>query len=734
MAIHLARLWKRVSSEAVASDELEDLCRELVLELGVALLVTAWFVIVRALPFNSRPENFLIAAILIGGSVGAIRMRRANWRGALYLILGSLSGAIAIEAHVFPEGPARFYFPVVVIVSSLFVSRLSVFVIASLEGLICLAVARTNGAGWLDPNHVIAPMILIYVVAFASWLTSRQLRTALEWTRTSYANSLDLLERLREERGHLARTLKALEEAYVRIERMNTALVEARSAADEARRLKSQFAANISHELRTPLNLIIGFSETMANAPETYGDMEWPASLRGDIEEIYGSSRHLSSLIDDILDLSAADVHRLGLTLEEADIGEVVSGAVAVMGDLFAAKGLYLKTDLAPDLPRLRIDPTRIRQVLLNLLSNASRFTSEGGVVITVRRAVDGVRVAVADTGIGIAPRDVDKVFEEFRQIDGSASRVHGGTGLGVPLSRQLVELHGGRMWLESTPGKGSTFTFSLPVSPASTMPSPLPSAGAAPDALAPVALYPKTICALEPDPVLLRAMRRHMSTYDIVPVQAEGDLAAVVERHRPVALAVNCARGEPPALPAFGSLPVLAYTIRGGMGAAQELGVQAYLLKPIQRLPLLEAISALNKPVRDVLIVDDDPRMVDMLSRMLESAQEDYRPIKTFGGEEALARLQQSVPDLVLLDIVMPGVNGLDVLAAMRGSAALSQVPVIVISAEYPESSLAETGRSITVLRPDGFSVNQVFDCLQSLLGQLPLPDWPSTPGWAPS
>jgi signal transduction histidine kinase len=164
---------------------------------------------------------------------------------------------------------------------------------------------------------------------------------------------------------------------------MNYALIEARSAAEEARRLKAEFAANVSHELRTPLNIIIGFSETMANAPETYASVAWSPALRGDIEQIYQSSRHLSSLIDDILDLSALEVHRLGLTVEETDLQIVIEEAVAVVQDLFRAKKLYLTIQVAPDLPRVRMDTTRIRQVLINLLTNASRFTSVGGVPIT---------------------------------------------------------------------------------------------------------------------------------------------------------------------------------------------------------------------------------------------------------------------------------------------------------------------------------------------------------------
>ena len=207
----------------------------------------------------------------------------------------------------------------VVVVSSLLVSSAGVFFVAALAGATLIVVARLQGADWLDAQQIITPMVVTLLTAAAAWIGSRQIRLALDWMQRNYKRANDLLRELRDERASLARTLKVLEDAYVRIEKMNYALIEARSAAENARQLKAEFAANISHELRTPLNLIIGFSETMANAPETYQGVTWSPTLRGDIEQIYQSSRHLSSLIDDILDLSALDARRLGLTLQDAD-------------------------------------------------------------------------------------------------------------------------------------------------------------------------------------------------------------------------------------------------------------------------------------------------------------------------------------------------------------------------------------------------------------------------------
>ena len=459
-------LKRRAGGVAQTPDvtDLEYLRRGTIVELVPVMLALGWLAGLRALRFGGQLSSLPVAGILFAGVLGALILRNAHFRAAKYWLIVSLIGATGFEAWVFPDGPARYYFPLSVVISSLLVSHSGVFAIATLAGMACVAAAREHGVAWLDAGLMVGPLVLIYLTAFACWLASRQLHMALGWMQNSYARARDMLEQLREQRATLSRTVRALEDAYVRIEKMNYALVEARNAAEEARRIKAEFAANISHELRTPLNLIIGFSETMANAPETYGDVVWPPSLRGDVEQIYRSSCHLESLIDDILDLSALDARRFGLTTEEVDISEVITEAVSVMEALFSAKGLYLRTDLDPDLPLLRLDPTRIRQVLLNLLSNASRFTSEGGVTVTARLVDGGVQVTVADTGVGIAPEDVPKVFEEFRQVDGSSRRSYEGTGLGVPLSKRLVELHGGRMWLESSLGQGTTFYFVLPV------------------------------------------------------------------------------------------------------------------------------------------------------------------------------------------------------------------------------------------------------------------------------
>jgi CheY-like chemotaxis protein len=484
----------------------------------------------------------------------------------------------------------------------------------------------------------------------------------------------------------------------------------------------------------------------MANAPETYPGIAWSPTLRNDVEEIYQSSRHLSSLIDDILDLTALDMHRLGLTFEETAIQAVIEEAVAVVHDLFRAKHLYLHVQVSPGLPRLRMDATRIRQVLINLLTNASRFTATGGITVTAQLSGRAVQVAVADTGIGIAPQDVSKVFDEFGQVDSSLQRKHEGSGLGVPLSKRLIELHDGRMWLESQPGQGSTFYFTLPTT-AGRMGWGAEQAQA--DRGLPEPPGRKSVLMVEPDVVLLHTVRRHLSRCEVIEVGHPADLPGLIQQHRPVALIID-QQGEdrlgwPPTLemPVPPDLPVMFVRLPSQLANAQALGVRNFLIKPVTRERLFEAINDLGQTVRSVLIVDDDPSLVELVSRMLQAGGRHYRLLKALGGAEALAHLRREPVDLVLLDWLMPEVNGLVVLQEMKRSPGLAEIPVIVISDEFPETVMSNEGLDLRLFRSGKSSVTEMVSCLEALVKVLPLrglPDskadlaFPATPGDQPA
>jgi signal transduction histidine kinase len=250
------------------------------------------------------------------------------------------------------------------------------------------------------------------------------------------------------------------EELRAKVEARTLELQEANRQLAEASRHKSQFLANMSHELRTPLNAILGYTELILDG--IYGEV--PERIRVVLERVDKSGQHLLGLINDILDLSKIEAGQLVLSLNDYSLQDVVQAVFTAMEPLAAEKGLRLKVALMADLPVGSGDERRINQVLLNLVGNAVKFTDAGEVRIQATTSDGTFVVSVSDTGPGIAEADQQKIFEEFRQADGSSTRKKGGAGLGLSIARRIVELHGGRMWVESRPGAGSTFWFTLPV------------------------------------------------------------------------------------------------------------------------------------------------------------------------------------------------------------------------------------------------------------------------------
>ena len=736
------KFWRRILG-TTESEDLDDIRRDMILSIVVMMIFVGWLILWASLHYRQQ-GYFWAAAMLIVGALVSLRLRPTHVRSALYCIILTLLSTIVCLKLFFPNSLAQYFFPILVIISGLLESNLSVFIVAVIASIPCLFVAHLLGANWFDNTEIITPNILIYLSAFTTWLSARQLLTVLNWMRSEYNRANHLLEQLRDERASMTRALKQLEEASLRIEKMNYALIEARSAAEESRQLKAEFAANISHELRTPLNIIIGFSETMANAPETYRGVTWSPTLRGDVEHIFQSSRHLLSLIDDILDLSALDMHRLGVTFEETTIETVIQEAVTLMEGLFYAKGLYLRVQIETGLPILRIDATRIRQVLINLLTNASRFTPAGGVTITAQMKNRFVQVGVADTGIGIAPQDVSKVFDEFGQVDSTIHRKHEGSGLGVPLSKRLIELHNGRMWLESQPGLGSTFFFTLPTNGGIGSGTELTRSDWS--VMAPSGR--KIVLMVEPDTVLLHMIRRHLSHCEVIEIGLGADLQKLIEQYEPVALIIDQQAddnsGCPPALELSIplNLPVMVVRMQGQLGNARALGVRNFLIKPVIREQLFEAIDNLGHTVHCILIVDDDPSLVELVSRLLQAGSNEYRLLKALGGAEALAYLRYEPVDLVLLDWLMPEVNGLLVLQEMKRIPGLADIPVIVFSGEYPETIISKEGLDLRLIRSGKSSAFEMINYLEALVDVLPLQGvndlgaaraFPTTPGDPP-
>ena len=667
-----------------------------------------------ALPWLPAPGLVLVASIL------TLTLNERHYRLAAGILIVSLIVADGVLLRAFHDAQVLY-------AAALIISLASYL---SGQGLAAAATAGVLalGAFGLDsglPAATLAgPVLLCVLTLVVGRLSAHHLYITLAWAWKSFERSLERTEEARRDRARLAGVSKSLEEAYARLRRANEALAQAWQTAEEARRYKALFAANISHELRTPLSIIVGFAETMLFAPESYG-RELPAVYRSDLIEIYNSSRHLLGLIDDVLDLSQIEAGRMGLVKEPTDLAQVIREAAEMLQRLARRKGLYLRVEIEEPLPTLELDRTRIRQVLLNLLNNGVRYTERGG--ITVRARVEGehLLISVSDTGPGISPENLQRIFESFYQIDASVSRRHGGIGLGLALSRYFIEMHGGRIWAESQPGAGSCFSFSLPlereVRERGERRTPLLRGAIPRDAG-----DGRQILVIHPDPTTGVMLQRHLDGARVTHVADPKAAAQELERTRPRAVIADAASlpevlrlaGDGQGGPHFPGTLLIGCSLPSGPLPAVALGVRGFLVKPVSRQKLLATLDSCAPGARRVLIVDDDPRVVRLLARMLLSSPGRYEILRAFDGQEALSLMRTERPDAVLLDLYMPQLDGFSVLEHMEADPVLSTIPVVVVSAKgLPEDGVLRLQGPISIQNPGGFTLAELFRYLQAVL-----------------
>ena len=366
-----------------------------------------------------------------------------------------------------------------VLLSGVLISPRAPFGMASICLGVFITIGMLNLFGLIRPTmftgfgHYLTsfggPTIMLFLVALVGWLATRDLVSSVTWAMESNRLAERRAARLAASEARAARTLLELEGSYdvqsrlnAQLQILNAELAQARTAADEANTLKTRFLANMSHELRTPLNAIINFTQFLGKP--RYGDL---SARQIELQErVLVNSEHLLGLINDILDLSKIEAGRMELHLESLDLGPIFHGVMATAVGLTKSKGLLLETDVEEDLPQVRGDKIRVRQILLNLISNAAKFTDSGSITLRAFERDGVVQISISDTGNGIPARELPLIFEEFHQVEQAASsKRQQGTGLGLPISRRLVLLHGGDMWAESEAGVGSTFSFTLPLS-----------------------------------------------------------------------------------------------------------------------------------------------------------------------------------------------------------------------------------------------------------------------------
>ncbi len=696
-----------------------------------------WFVwIMTPVSGESIPINAWIGigTLLISCSASHL-LKNDHLTIARRLLVTGILVATACAAVTFPFAVVVYLFILPIQAASVLLSRRGFFLMIAIDVLLTVVIgtARAEAGMHVFLSTVMVPLAIILLVTIVAWLSVRNLWTALEWFHYEYrrAHHNGLVANERE--AELRQALKSLDEATETLSRTNYMLTVARRQAEEARRLKQQFAQTISHELRTPLNLIVGFTELMIQSPERYGG-QLPQAYTRDLSIVYRNACHLQDLVNDVIDLARIEAAQMSLIPEEIDPGRLVQQTVDTARGLAETHNLAVHTQIGPDLPRIVIDPTRIRQVLFNLLNNAVNWTERGSITVSVYQQDEDVVFAVADTGVGIAADDIPCIFEEFRQLDTSTRRRQSGAGLGLAISKQFVELHGGHIWVESQLGTGSTFYFDLPVTQTKLGISftDISSAESSSDGGTPVdSRQLPVLLAITRSLSAASLLNRYVQGCRTVTVPDVEKGRLVAQQLAPQILILDQACEElqslaPAKLARDWGLPYslfVACTLPGEESLRQRLAVNGYLIKPVTRQRLWDTLRPFGEHIDKVLVVDDDVDFVRMLSRMLDRPVRRYQVISAYSGQEALSVLDYHIPDLILLDLYMPDIDGFQVIERIRSNASWRHIPIVVVSAQDAVENEAALNTAVSATRADGLMPGELVQWIQHMVNMATRP-----------
>jgi CheY-like chemotaxis protein len=486
---------------------------------------------------------------------------------------------------------------------------------------------------------------------------------------------------------------------------------------EAAARLKSEFLANFSHEIRTPLNAITGYCDLLIRDE---GSRLTPHGRR-DLSVIKANARTLLALINDILDLSKIEAGRAEIVKEPVSLPDLAEECMASVRELLKGKEVTLGAEITAG--PVFTDPLKLRQVLLNLLSNAAKFTDTGEIVLTAEPQGSTLVISIEDTGFGIPDDQLPFIFDKFRQVDGSARRKIGGTGLGLAIVKEVVHLLGGTVHATSTIGRGSKFTVALP----GAIDVAAPRGGSAPGLPLPPSDGPFSVLIIDDDPMVQHLVRGQLEAEQFRVVSAsdgvEGLTLAREARPTVIILDIHLPRLDGWAVLAelksdlvLSQIPVIMMSVEEQRARGYSFGACEYLVKPVEPDRLVSVVRRAIVPAAgDVLIVDDDEQTREVVSRTLRRAG--YSTVEARDGEEALLRARVLAPGLMILDLLMPGVDGFEVLRTIRSEG--MQVPVVVLTGKklVPEEERTLRDGLARIVHKGGSALDSVVREARQLL-----------------
>ena len=656
---------------------------------------------------------FGIAALLTW-RLGNRHYQTGRWFATLIF-----TGIVGINLVWLPIPVLVFLLPVPIIMAGLLLDLKKATAIALLT---TVAILFTQ-----FPQLTLKSNELAMLVLTMCWLTlaaliviGRPLQQELTNLWGKYDEARHALSAVRESRVALHQALDSLVQANRQLDLMNERLTAMRRQTEAAQNAKLAFVANVSHEFRTPLNLITGLISLVLEKAELYGDGLPPALLE-DLGIVHRNCEHLTSMVSDVLDLSQSETGHFGLYKAWANLCDEIGSAVNIVRPFAERKGLHLTVSRPADLPLVLCDRTRIRQVLLNLLSNAARYTEQGGITLQVAQQMRHLLITITDSGPGIAAPDLNRLFEPFYRGMAADGRIQG-SGLGLSISKQLIELHDGQLWAESTVGVGSTFCVKLPIAPLTS--ESKPDRWIDPDwiwrtglarARVPVSPYKARLVVCDRTGELLPALARCSHEVEFIDAPTLPDAVQQAQQTPAHALLINAEHPDSlstlvqEAQTLLPDTPIIGCTFPSAEASIRALGALTYLIKPVTRADLRRALELTGPIVRRILLVDDDGEFQQMLVRMLLTLNDTLEINTVSSGDAGLAAMASWQPDLVLLDIKLPQLDGWQVLQRKAQDPAIQTIPTIVLSAHDPLEQ-PPLSRLVMVTMGQGLSVSKLL------------------------